>query len=401
MSSRVKYKTFPVEVIEKFRALKDELIGILLEMENYKTAKEEYRRSLKTLENVYRERIVGCSIDQYSAYLPYNNVLYSYVLYAMVPSLLARRVFIRPSFYSAQTALNIHRLIGDDFSQKISIQEWSRREFVRKFVRNSNAVAFTGKYTHLPEITRYIQPGQLLIYGGDGLVSFVVGEDADIPQSVKGAIADRLYASGQDCICPDVFLVHSSVKDLFLDDLIREVSNLKFGERQDRNADYSPILKDDVLTGVKDFLSCRKDRIIYGKGVDVENRVVHPTIVLEKYLVDYNFFEFYSPVFRVYLYDNNEQLQRFYEAALLQPLKMGVSVFGNETIAKYLEAKKYVVAHNKTFFDIEDGNAPFGGYGVHSSHIQFLGKVEARPVLVSQEIQQYLGSSCDSEVGLS
>ena len=66
------YKTFSIQFLEKFRALKNELIDALLLMENYKTAEEEYRRGLKTLENVEKEKIIKCPplVDQYSVFLP-------------------------------------------------------------------------------------------------------------------------------------------------------------------------------------------------------------------------------------------------------------------------------------------------------------------------------------------
>lgn len=202
------YHVFTEEFLNQFESLKQDLIDILTRGENYKTAIEEYRRSKKALEHVQRERILKRAplIKQYCVYLPYNNVLYSYVLYAIVPSLLANQVFVRPAFLSAGVAVAIHDLLIKKLEGNISLRPWSRSEFLTAIVPQSQVVAFTGKYSNLPEVTSSIRNDQLLIYGGDGLVSFIVHRDADIEMAVEGAIFDRLYASGQDCICPDLFL---------------------------------------------------------------------------------------------------------------------------------------------------------------------------------------------------
>ena len=200
------YKIISEKFIEFFKKNKEKLIYILTEGENYKTAIEEYCRSLRTLENVHLEKIVyeQSLLEQFSVYLPYNNVLYSYVLYGVIPSLVSKKIFIRPAHLSADVAVKIHQVLGSFFENQIFLEKWSRKEFV-EFVKKSNAIAFTGKYANLPEVVDILRKDQLLIYGGDGLVSFIVANNADLDLAANGAIFDRLYASGQDCICPDIF----------------------------------------------------------------------------------------------------------------------------------------------------------------------------------------------------
>ena len=206
------YKHFSLNFLDYFHSLRHPLLDILLRVENYKTAVEEYKRAEKTLELVTQQRIpVNIRpINQYAAYLPYNNVLYSLVLYALVPSLIAKQVFIRPSHLSGMIAEEIYLLMKPYFPE-IELKQWSRRDFLSTIVSTSNVVAFTGRYSSLPEVANLICDDQLLLYGGDGLVSFLVDKDADIEEAAEGAIRDRLYSSGQDCICPDIFLVHNLI----------------------------------------------------------------------------------------------------------------------------------------------------------------------------------------------
>lgn len=386
------FRSFSPEFIQQFEALRADLIQILIQVENYRTAAEEYRRSLKTLRNVRAERIPAglTPINQMAVYLPYNNVLYSYILYGVVPSLLAQRVYIRPANPSADVAQQLHERLKPILNAPVYLSAWSRRDYLEQIIPHSEVVAFTGKFANLGEVSSALRRNQLLIYGGDGLVSFIIAPDADLPAAVRGAIADRLYASGQDCICPDVFLVQRGVLNAFLSQLTAALKPLRLGWHDDLEADYSPILKADVVERVRAFLAERQAGLVFGGEVDLAQRVIPPTVVLEPSLETYSFFEFYSPVFRVIPYDTPEELLRFYSLPFQRDLKMGVSVFGGAEIARRLRARRFVVAHNRTFFDIEDGNKPFGGYGVRASHTQMFGKVSPHPVLVSREVMRFM-----------
>lgn len=386
-----KYAKFSDEFLKKFESLKDQLLNILLEIENYKTAEEEYRRTLRTLKSVEMEKIRDLSpvVNQCCSFLPYNNVLYSYILYGLVPSLLSEKVYIRPAFLSFPTALKIHTLIEPFFKDQVIMRNWSRREFINSILLQSEVILFTGKYDSTFEIKEYLDPKQLFIYNGNGLISFIVHSDANINEAVKGAIFDRIYNSGQDCICPDIFLIHQSILEEFLKALILSLKNLQFGENKNKQADYSPILKKEVIREVNLFLKKKLNNIIWGRKVDISRMVINPTIVLENNLLNYDYFEFYSPVFRIYTYATINELSNFFNLPFQSEYKMGVSLFGGKEIRKFLEDNQFVVAYNQTYFGIEHGNKPFGGYGRRASYLQIHNKIEIHPILVSAEIERF------------
>ena len=45
-----------------------------------------------------------------------------------------------------------------------------------------------------------------------------------------------------------------------------------------------------------------------------------------------------------------------------------------------------VIVPNAVTFDVEDGNRPFGGYGVQASSVRHGDDLTARPVLLSKEV---------------
>ena len=115
--------------------------------------------------------------------------------------------------------------------------------------------------------------------------------------------------------------------------------------------------------------------------------IIHPTVVLENdSLMEYSFLEFYSPVFRIFPYSANAEILSFYRLPFQKDLRMGSSVFGDHKLAEQLRELKIVTAYNLTFFQQENGNRPFGGYGVRASHVMRNGKINPKPILVSKEI---------------
>ncbi len=59
--------------------------------------------------------------------------------------------------------------------------------------------------------------GYLTFQGGNA--PFIVFDDADIAQAIKGAMASKFRNSGQTCVCANRFFIHSSVFNEFVDGL--------------------------------------------------------------------------------------------------------------------------------------------------------------------------------------
>lgn len=106
--------------------------------------------------------------------------------------------------------------------------------------REVSAVAFTGSTAVGCELIRnsatHMQRVLLELGGNDALI---VCDDADIDYAVSEAMS-RLLISGQNCCVPKRFLVHTSVKDAFLDKLTAAVAKVKVGDPTDPAVDMGP-----------------------------------------------------------------------------------------------------------------------------------------------------------------
>ena len=85
------------EIIERDQ---EQLIDLLLQYETYATAKDEIKRSLATLCGLEKELSKTKStkkVSTVSTFFPINLPLYSFILFAVVPSYFANTVYVRVS----------------------------------------------------------------------------------------------------------------------------------------------------------------------------------------------------------------------------------------------------------------------------------------------------------------
>jgi succinate-semialdehyde dehydrogenase/glutarate-semialdehyde dehydrogenase len=75
-----------------------------------------------------------------------------------------------------------------------------------------------------------------------GNAPFIVFEDADIEEAVKGAIACKYRNSGQTCVCANRFLVHERIHDSFAAALKIAVEKMKIGNGMEDGVTQGPLI---------------------------------------------------------------------------------------------------------------------------------------------------------------
>lgn len=89
----------------------------------------------------------------------------------------------------------------------------------------------------------------ILSLGGNN--AFIVCKDADINLAVEEAARGRFYSAGQLNICNKRFLVHSSVKEEFVNKLIRRMGSIKLGLPTDKDADIGCLISEKAAEKVE------------------------------------------------------------------------------------------------------------------------------------------------------
>lgn len=84
-----------------------------------------------------------------------------------------------------------------------------------------------------------------------GLAPFIVAEDANIEEAVKGLIQSKFRNAGQTCICANRIFVHEAIKEPFLQALTKAVAALRVGNGLDQPVDIGPLIDEQAVRKVR------------------------------------------------------------------------------------------------------------------------------------------------------
>ena len=326
-------------------------------------------------------------ISRAAVYHPSNFILYSYILYGIIPSLFCKQVDLRPSTKVSSVTEKVHGIINDVLPVPITIRAISQKSFADLTV-DAQLVVFTGKYENSVRVMER-HPQALFLFFGAGLNPFVVGPDFDCKYAARKAAESRLFNSGQDCMCPNVYFVHNSRADEFIRELCQFL-NLYKEKKKLHGAIGASIFYEGVVDAAKNYLTMFSNHIIHGGHVDCMANLVEPTVLSSRIEDPLPTYEYFCPIFNVVRYENDEEVLRWLYKDANREYMMGASVFGAPTLALRLR-DTHTVAENQTLFDIESGNVPFGGCGRRAGYAAFKGNIASRPLLISREVMLSFG----------
>lgn len=387
-----KRKVLIEEIILHMKNNRERLLTILTEISQYQAAIDEIHTSIEVLEKSFREVSIHQPpyIAKSSVFMPSNVLLYSYVLYLLIPSLYIKTIEFRSSSQVFETMKKIHSFFKEVYSLPIQLMELSYNDFMNQSVKTSQVVVFTGSYKNAEKVKYLLHEDQMFIFLGHGINPFVITESADIEKAVNDLISIRLYNSGQDCMGPDLIYIPETKINTFLELLTEKVKELTVGERTNPEADYGPIYYTSTLENVAAYLNKFGESIVTGGTIDYSKKVIHPTILIRSTLEKNTIIEFFAPVFNCVVYQDIQEVRMELESGYFKERALGASIYG-DIEGSLLESlqKKYTVSLNETLLDIENGNEPFGGYGAMANYIAYKKNLYIEPILISKAINEY------------
>lgn len=84
-----------------------------------------------------------------------------------------------------------------------------------------------------------------------GLAPFIIAEDANIPEAVKGLMLSKFRNAGQTCICANRVYVHENVKEEFLEAFTKAVADLRVGNGTEAGVEVGPLIDDRAVKKVQ------------------------------------------------------------------------------------------------------------------------------------------------------
>jgi succinate-semialdehyde dehydrogenase/glutarate-semialdehyde dehydrogenase len=197
-----------------------------------------------------------------------------------------------------------------------------------------------------------------------GNAPFIVFDDADLDEAVKGAMASKFRNMGQTCVCANRFLVQDGVYDAFTEKLSRAVSGLKIGNGINPGIEQGPLINMAAVEKVEELLgdATKKGATIAfgGKRHSLGGTFFEPTIVREV-TKDMAFAheEIFGPVVTLFRFKDDEEAIR-----MANDTEYGLAAYFYARdvgrIFRVMEGLEYgIVGVNEGIISTEV--APFGG----------------------------------------
>jgi succinate-semialdehyde dehydrogenase/glutarate-semialdehyde dehydrogenase len=118
-----------------------------------------------------------------------------------------------------------------------------------------------------------------------GNAPFIVFDDADLDEAVKGAIASKFRNAGQTCVCANRLLVQDGVYEAFTEKLKVAVEALKVGNGMDAGVTQGPMINADSVAKVEEHIAdalAGGARIVTGgKRHALGGNYFEPTIIVD------------------------------------------------------------------------------------------------------------------------
>jgi succinate-semialdehyde dehydrogenase/glutarate-semialdehyde dehydrogenase len=118
-----------------------------------------------------------------------------------------------------------------------------------------------------------------------GNAPFIVFDDADLDEAVKGAIICKFRNAGQTCVCANRILVQDSVYDEFTERLMAAATELKVGDGTEEGVKIGPLISEEAANDVLSFIDDAVNRgatVAAGGGrSELGANFVNPTVLTD------------------------------------------------------------------------------------------------------------------------
>ncbi|MCF6780466.1 NADP-dependent succinate-semialdehyde dehydrogenase [Stutzerimonas stutzeri] len=147
-------------------------------------------------------------------------------------------------------------------------------------------ITFTGSTEIGAKLMEQCAPGikkVSLELGGNA--PFLVFDDADLDEAVKGAMQSKYRNAGQTCVCVNRIYVQEGVYEVFAEKFQAAVEKLKIGNGLDDGVDVGPLIDDraaaKVREHIEDAVSQGAQVVTGGKAHSLGGSYFEPTLLID------------------------------------------------------------------------------------------------------------------------
>ncbi|OQA27798.1 MAG: Aldehyde dehydrogenase [Chloroflexi bacterium ADurb.Bin344] len=278
---------------------------------------------------------------------------------------------LKPSAYAPAVSRCIAELIDRYFpSEYIAVTEGGREENRSLLEQHFDLIFFTGG-SRMGKIVMESAAKNLtpVILELGGKSPCIVDQTADLKNASRKIVFGKLLNAGQTCVAPDYLLVHESVKDTLIHNLIEEFDKA-FPDKD--YSDFPAIINEKHFDRLNRLI--RDENVIYGGNSNRDRRFFEPTILFPvQWETPVMQEEIFGPVLPVLTYEDlDDVIDRLRK--LPKPLALYLFTEDRKTEKKIIENVAFGGGcMNDTVMHLSNPNLGFGGIG-ESGMGQYHGK---------------------------
>lgn len=118
-----------------------------------------------------------------------------------------------------------------------------------------------------------------------GNAPYIVFEDADIDEAVKGAVANKFRNAGQVCVSVNRFFIQEKVYDQFVNTLADAVKALKVGNGLEEGVVVGPLIEKSAVDKVREHVEDAQAKggkvLVGGKSHELGGNFWQPTVIVD------------------------------------------------------------------------------------------------------------------------
>ena len=185
---------------------------------------------------------------------------------------------VKPSAYSPATGKIIEKIITECFAPEyVAVVTGGRAENAALLEQKFDFVFFTGSQAVGKEVLRHtaehLTPAVLELGGKSPCI---VDASANLELAAKRIVFGKYLNCGQTCVAPDYILCEKSVKETFVEEVIKQIK-LQYGEKPLSNKDYGKIINKKHFTRLCGLIDASK--VVIGGETNADTCQIAPTVM--------------------------------------------------------------------------------------------------------------------------
>ncbi len=272
-------------------------------------------------------------------------------------------VVIKPSEVTPNTSKIIQNIITAVFAKEhVAVIEGGVEASQELLKERWDYIFFTGS-TRVGQIiyesaAKHLTPVTLELGGKNPCI---VDETSSLDIAAKRICWGKFLNAGQTCIAPDYILVHKSIKEAFIQSLIKMIK-AAYGENLKKSSDFARTVSDAHFNNLKDMLV--GETILFGGETDSKDNYISITLVDEPHMDSKLMYgEIFGPILPILSYETEDDIHRVvnkYGKPLATYVFSNNKTFQNKIIQKYSFGGGAI---NDTVIQVANKKLPFGGVG--------------------------------------